>query len=1208
MSQKPSEFLANGTQEEQALINLFKELSPNAMISLVSEFISTITTQSGTSSKCSLAGRFPRICLLVRSTGALENHDNLEASAHIIENALLSALCSMQLATDGASQAMLLTLARFFFSPKDVTANSVRAYEKWFLNVLKSAPKPSEKHLLESLKHLVPLEPLRYLKCHIRCFRRVPSWMELSRNYVALARTRVKDLDTARSRANGSPARDPGADADAKKAAAEEVCKYVADFHHGDGKSVPPSLVRQMNFHRYNFRNKILPTLVAPDANPPLEIVQREFARGGIREFDRRRIALIKILAYERKDRTITKDEADECIPKIKAHMCNRDSGSRKAPIVSKALIEISEKSALSEMFEEFCNASGCRLDFDCDGDFINADAPLGVEEEEQGMLRWKKACKLLTEKLVSLEDLAQGSADVLQLIADHVQISAAAHDPFNVQPNGVPVNELERNQHAQLWVAVKPWMVRLITRVLCRNSLCKLWETLKMQTVASLCLQSSNLSVKQIIGIAVFMYAVVVCSEAIDRNGLPFLQTKNGGSLTHLVTAAAESLPLDFAQHVLNSTRFAVTYIMLVVSSSQVPVVRPFATPVQGPDGNMHLSENDQDPLASTRLPGELVKIVHWVLCAPWRLHSLSVNVRKQMEADISTHDLVTVLKKALSVTQVLQVFKCKRFGIEDWLLLEMRTGWGRPDEVANILNKFRVNESSGITIVKQVACMIARCTVQGASYPSWIVLGLAEYASGAGCFASSEKRTESLSRMVDECFQVGGPDASLILIQIAKSLPAELYFAGESVSYVYMHIEQALSPSVWPFSHAMVRFLLSAINANQVPSDDVQLLAQTPPATLVADLAHYSSLSLPARRCYEEQLNTLDSSWSALHSQVKTFRKVFEMLQSHGRESVDDTPALGTQALGTQAPGNGLSDAQRAVQQYPETLALGILRTAANGGSFAISEVGARIEWLVGVLGGTITADVLDVAADVAAQLPVARARCSPSGLCSDIEMWAAPILQEVLRCRIRLCTSAQTPYWIHGGLTPCNSANLPFFVHRVRQMLGLVVDCDGAEEENRAVATNGLQSGRPPKRPRRQYAECASMLHMAWHTRIAAAFAELSDDVLEETWQFGAPNNLETGLLSMLVTAIENVRTVKLSVLAECLRKLRHSTRSEAALASLISGLDTSLCVAIERSVKICPVHADLLKRLRVFLPHIEVQSSNTNQHRHIYEDDS
>lgn len=77
-----------------------------------------------------------------------------------MKTSFMSALRSFQAAPSRQNQAMVLTLALFFFIRKEHTVNDryIR-YEKWFLNALKTASKESVKILLEILINLLPLDP-----------------------------------------------------------------------------------------------------------------------------------------------------------------------------------------------------------------------------------------------------------------------------------------------------------------------------------------------------------------------------------------------------------------------------------------------------------------------------------------------------------------------------------------------------------------------------------------------------------------------------------------------------------------------------------------------------------------------------------------------------------------------------------------------------------------------------------------------------------------------------------------------------------------------------------------------------------------------------------------------------------------------------------------------------------------------------------------
>jgi len=557
--------LMNKTTEEKALLVLFSAMNEQLVISLVSQVLTTIcNTNYGANSGNSLSEiEFARFCTLAKYAGTLRNDDDEENSkdanntAKILETSLMSALCSFQATASGQNQAMVITLARFFFIGKDHTVSEryVR-YEKWFLNALKSASKPCVKILLEILADLLPLDPLPYLKAQTRCFRRVRTWMQLSQDYNILARTRIKDLEP------NNPADSNDKAAQKIMQSMEDLCKYVAQFYRnrngasGDKESIPKSLGRFMNFHRYSFRENLLPLLTAAEVNPPQNIIDREFALGGIDLFDEQRIELIKILAYKRMDKAIRKDEADKCIPKIEENIKKRKEALLNQPAEGRTRLKtpqnINADSDIAVIFQELCNAAkdmenagnGQKKENDIDTavDVVDVDAPVPPPKititnnmSHEAPERWKKADALLEAKLLEIEDVPQGAADLLQLITDQVQISAAetAESPeliangHSKYPTYSTYFESDRNQYRLLWDSCRAWMTPLVMKILSRKKLMGIWQNLKFIAIANICFLSSNegsVCATRIFAIAVLVFATVKCSDENVTLGLPFL------------------------------------------------------------------------------------------------------------------------------------------------------------------------------------------------------------------------------------------------------------------------------------------------------------------------------------------------------------------------------------------------------------------------------------------------------------------------------------------------------------------------------------------------------------------------------------------------------------------------------------------------------------------------------------------------------------
>ncbi len=1227
VGRQPFEFLVNGKPEEQALDTLFKGMNSTSMVSLMSEIIANILGQPGVNSISTsrLAGRFPRICVFVRLFGISQCDDSVEPQApqspsQALENLLSSAICSVQLAGDGRKQAIIITLARVFFNSMHVltltnVTNSVRLYEKWFLAILRTAPKPGIKFLVEMLQELIPLEPLPYLRCQIKCFRRVPSWFSISQDYIAVARTRSKDLDPSGHAGGDANTREGGRIGDStvtNQTAVQDVCKFVVEFHREGGKMVPQSLVRQMNFHRHHFRSNTLETLLMPDMNPPQEVINSQFARGGIEDFDLKRIALIKVLAYERKDRAITKEEADSCIPKIHAEIRRRRMSLVANPKGVLTRVEpakdISEDSPLFDVFEEFCDASTPNLPVE-EGPsdvIIDVDASNPPSEE---LKRWKKAEKVLCEKLIQFTDLAEGAATMLQLVVDRVYISLSEQDPGGLEEDEESRNLFDRTQYLRLWQLSEPWLLCLLTRALSRKRQKVFWETLKLQVIAALCVQTRRLSVKQVIGIAVFLFAIVKFSEKSDQRELPFLVSKGSNSLVHVVTTVAKSLPLDCKEHVQRSVQFSVCYLMLAIANSQNPTRGEFLIPDKGlQELPIFNGPAFSSTGASAALPSELIQIVHWVLCEPWRLQMSRVGPTKGDDDSLSAHYVLSLVRGALSVTKALEVFRCKKFSLQDWVRVEVRSGWGPSEEVVKILRKFQSAVGSSLQVIADAVSEVSSLCASGTLFPSWIVLGMSEFAQDLQSEQSELWKTKSLSHIVQNCFNRNDSDAGSVMIRIVKQLPPNVYFHHDTIAHIYLHVQQILSPTLWPFSNVLVRFLLQAIADNSIPEDGEeslgnQLIVENPPSTLVAAI----SILLGTSHSDNFASSAASQPWTALMAQVKSFKAVFSLLNTNASRRAEGAGALSTQALGTQAVNSQLprtqtghggsklrkgdtssSKLRRAVQQHPETLALGVVDLAAKRASDVragdTENLWAGVEHLCAQLGHSLAVDVLDVAVDIAAQLPVMRANAARAGLCADAERWCAGALRELLRLRLQLWRT-QVPFWAAGS---CAEDETPFFVRRTREELGLVSEC--AVNDPRETMEDQV---RPLKRRRAGSGSgCSTQLHMVWQARIGAALGSIDGAAFDDAMQMCTADGEPLGLLTMLAGAVRSVRSANVATLLSCFRKMRHAPRSEHAVGVLLGSLDTGLCKAIERAGKASaePVPLAVRQILESFVPHL------------------
>ncbi len=970
---KPIEHLLSAEVEEKALVTLFNRLAPNQLVDLVQEIISTVAGQPGVAPKHNLTGCFARICVLVRHTGGLEAPDERnESPVKSLERALASALCGLQGAHDRKRQAMCITLARFLFGARDVIASSHLGYEKWLLGVLKTANRPCIVQLLLVLNELVPLDPVPYLKAQTRCFRRVPAWVDVSRDYCAIARTRVKDLTPSDAVTNASNASVLAAKS------MEDMCRYVAEFHRNDGK-VPTSLVRFMNFHRYNFRENILPLLLQPDLDPPKEVIDADFALGGFDLFDEKRIELIKVLAYERMDKAVRKDEADNAVPKIEQHIRDRraqllvNGGSVQSTANRRK--KLNEDSSLAEIFEEVCNSAMHSLAFEREKDAANVDSLGGIIDNPAG--RWHRAKELLVKKLLSVDNVPECAVHLLQVIADQMQISVA-NAPTSNGIHCSPKDDI--SQYARLWRSCERWLRALMIHVLGKSDIKPLSTALKLQLVAAVCFQNTPLSMKQVTAIALLLYTITLVP--VDSNAA-YLMTNNG-NLIHIVTTVAESLPLDSATVLRRSYLLAITYLGLVLANSEHPTINTFAEPAGEPCSTW---QSDYQNSQSTVLPPSFTGIVRWVLCGTWRL-----NQNRGFEVAPPAEELLGLVKKGLAIANVLALRDCGRLTFEDWLRVELRAGWGREEKVPAVLKRFAKNDPE---IIADAVMSVARLCADGRPLPSWVIHGIAEAANSS----TARGVKQSLASYVNDC----DVNFCKVFVRVAMRLPETTYFLNDNPIDVFRHIQASLC-SLWPFDLPLLIHLLRSMSYCR-KSERPEL----PPPMLVASVAAHCKAE-GSDCALERALRDLDdSSWNELKESGLTFARVLMMLDGTGSMNSQVMTQVMTQLLGKKNRKHRPEVARRAVQKSPETLALSLVADNKDSIDF-IQNIGESFETLVSV-------DVLDATIEAAALLCFPRA------------------LVDAVRARL-LLVNAPLPWWLcgneHTPLTP------PFIVKRMREIL--------------------------------------------------------------------------------------------------------------------------------------------------------------------------
>ncbi len=123
--------------------------------------------------------------------------------------------------------------------------------------------------------------------------------------------------------------------------------------------------------------------------------------------------------------------------------------------------------------------------------------------------------------------------------------------------------------------------------------------------------------------------------------------------------------------------------------------------------------------------------------------------------------------MKKGLVITNVLALRGCGHFSHEDWLRVELRAGWGREDNVSEVLKRFAKRDPQ---IIADAVMSVAGLCSDDRPLPSWVIHGIAEAADS--CTAKDVK--QSLAGHVNDC----NDNFCKVFVRVAMRLPDTTIF----------------------------------------------------------------------------------------------------------------------------------------------------------------------------------------------------------------------------------------------------------------------------------------------------------------------------------------------------------------------------------------------------------------------------------------------
>lgn len=788
---------------------------------------------------------------------------------------LHTALCSPHVSREPRLVSYIVAVTRYIcLCPRnqgsaDDTERGYRDYEKWVAGVSSGGSKIALKSLCSCLTELAPVENALYLKASIRAFSRAHRASDLAKEYIMLARTRLADLE-GRSDQHERHGTSAALAADRSAKAASDITRFVAEFSRA-GNVIPPALVRHMNFHRSHFRSILLEPLLSADLRPAKDYLDEEFPVSGFVRFNEQRIALIKVMAFERKDRAVTRSEAEGAITAIREKLAEAD-------VMDTAAREDAAQVTIDSSVQVMVNGIAAAV--------VAED--LSSFSLDLSQTPSARIVGLLSSKLASLER-AEGS-DMFQTVDNllHALLSALSNSENIAVEDRARCQEAStlqgENEVVSLLRGCRRWVSIVVRHVFGDCRLARMRRAFQHRLLLLLCVQNEALSLGHMKALAVLVYCITSLSSDPALHDLAYVLLDSGAPrLRHLADVIASQMELGSSRATTRAMQFSVSYTMLVLSQ---PCPRISLTPISGPPagfpGKENISplrvisdeneevvlcsqssvendpENDQ-PQPESRatmnyLPQGFVRIIRWLLTCPWRLRCLQETSGNESNA------LLSLLRSAVAVLEA-QPSCDVAFDVEAWIFLELRAGWGREEEATDVLRRFvSTSDSNYGSVIGTVARVIAEgeFRAQASDRPHrvpahWLILAISSLGRSSHLPASRVRDTvkdptnrsksvfEEVEKLAVNFPTVPGRSHVVAsMFRVLHHVPAELYFRSCAPYIVAHHVPMALAPLHWPLSATITKVLVNGA----LKSSSAREGADMGPALRAAVACHWASI----------------------------------------------------------------------------------------------------------------------------------------------------------------------------------------------------------------------------------------------------------------------------------------------------------------------------------------------------------------------------
>lgn len=1041
--EKPLQYLANLEMEEEVLNCLFGSVSPGISAEVLTSVLHSFFHRNGDGTAgavaCSLGSlNWPRLLLLasrILDSRLWNDADKSERSS--IDACLHLGLCLPSVAREPRLVAAVVTVGRYVslcgrnMESVDDAERGYREYDKWLGQTVNVGSKATIKSLVACLTHLVPIEPSRFLRANVKILLRSRRG-DIVGDYIALAKTKLADIDAdpaADNDGNGVAAR---ADAEREARAIGDVMKYVVDFMNGNSV-MPASLVRQMTFHRYHFRASLLDPLLSADLSPSREFLEAHIPDATIQTFNKERIAMIKQMAFKRKDKAVTKEEASAAVEQIHAKMramSTEGVGAAGVDATSALDCHLTADSSPESLIRGLALSA-------TDPSTVARSAADGNASVSQPIS--DRLCGLLASKLASMGRAKD--ADVMKIVSSVLEtvlqeIFSSSRPCYRKGNAGMKTDGAKKRSdsrgdlfHRSLDTPVA-WVNRFLVDVLGDCRLAGQRHALQQRLLILLCVQTAELSSDHAEALGIFLFCLFAQSAASSLHDLVHvLVDEKCGKIENVIDFVSERLMISSPNAVKCSGLVALTFVQLAIAHSwtEVAIDRcSFKLPGGKENvapGEASLPEDASDDggrTTSLRLPGDFVRLLRWVISSGWRLFTVNLEfagadgrLRPGGRSDGSDHASF-LISEAVSV---LQAPLCSKVSLDaaSWSAIELRAGWGNPVQAASVLRRFASLKSVSFRHVLGGALKSISLAMASSQHPlstSWLILALSTIAHESLSLIDVESDDIGTGLLTDADFCVRTAnrkrkkETALAVLTILDHLPACLYFGGCSRVELESHLSKTVGPAMWPPTLGTIKTLAKAFLSWTGVSSPAVKSFKCAPAFLVVGLAiHWpavASLRVVSKVLESGQvpdaLLKAKATWKVIHSSFllsgvsnrnAAFCEMFTQMtaSASGMEKVVDQDFVALVGCILFSPSILLS--------HQSDCSLGIWRPRLK--SF--------IEDMSTVLTSQQVADFLDIVLDLAASAPLSGSFRQDARSANEILCWSMVCLEEAFAARLGL-----------------------------------------------------------------------------------------------------------------------------------------------------------------------------------------------------------